>query len=67
MAKKIPFAHFSFFSSLFFFFFFFLAASHSLWDLSSLTRDQTCALAEKELSPNHWAARKFLPFTHFSI
>ena len=47
--------------------FLFLAASHSLWDLSSLTRDRTCALAETALSPNHWAAREFLPFTHFPV
>ena len=27
----------------FFFLFFFLATPHGMWDLSSLTRDQTCA------------------------
>ena len=29
-----------------------------LWDLSSLTRDWTQAVAVKALSPNHWSARE---------
>ena len=32
---------------------------NGLWDLSTLTRDWTWALAVKMLSPNHWTARKF--------
>ena len=35
--------------------FLFLATLHGLWDLSSLTRDQSQALA---VSPNHWTARE---------
>ena len=42
-----------------FFFFFWIA----LWDLSSLTSDQTWTMAVKALSCNHWTARKFLAFT----
>ena len=42
------------------FFFFFLTA---LWDLSSLTRDQTWTMAVKALSYNHWTARKIPAFT----
>jgi len=38
--------------------FFFLAASRGMWDLSSLTRDRTQALAVKGWSLNHWTARK---------
>ena len=40
-----------------------LAASRGLWDLSSLTRDWTWALAVKALSANHWTAKKFTCFT----
>ena len=47
---------FSFFLS---FFFFNLASPHSLWDLSSPTRDQTQAPAVKALSPNHRTTREF--------
>ena len=39
--------------------FFFLAALNGFWDLSSLTRGWTQALAVKVPSPNHWAAREF--------
>lgn len=39
--------------------FFFLAALHSSWDLSSLTRNRTQALAVKAPSPNHWPAKDF--------
>ena len=42
----------------------FLAALHSLWDLSSLTRDRTHTTAVKAWSPNHWTAREF-PSTVF--
>ena len=45
--------------SLFLSFFFNLATSHSLWDLSSLTRDQAQAPAKKASSPNHWTTREF--------
>ena len=34
---------------------------HSMWDLSSLTRDRTQATGVKVLIPNHWTIRKF-PF-----
>ena len=44
---------------LFFFpFLSFLAMLQGLWDLSSLTRDRTWALAVKAQSPNHWTARE---------
>ena len=39
--------------------FFFLVTPHSLWDLSSLNRDWTRALAVKAPNPNHWSAREF--------
>lgn len=39
--------------------FFFLAALYSSWDLSSLTRNRTQALAVKAPSPNHWTAKDF--------
>ena len=38
---------------------FFFVAPGSFWDLSSLTRDGTWALAVKARSPNHWTAREF--------
>ena len=38
---------------------FFLAPLHSLWDLSSLTREWTWAPAMRTSSPNHWIAREF--------
>ena len=47
------------FSSVALSFSFFL---HDLQELSSLTRDWTCTTAVKELSPNHWTARKFSQF-----
>ena len=37
----------------------FLAPLHSLWDLSSPTRDWTWAPAVRASSPNHWIAREF--------
>ena len=43
----------------FFFFLFFLASSRGLRDLSSLTRDQTRAMAVKVPNPNHWTTREF--------
>ena len=36
-----------------------LAVPRSLWDLSSLTGNQTQCLAVKALSPNHWIAGEF--------
>ena len=41
------------------FYFIILVASRGLWDLSSLTRDQTWGLAVRAPSPNHWIAREF--------
>ena len=41
------------------FFLFFLISPCSLWDVSSLTRDWTQALAVKVLRPNHWTARGY--------
>ena len=45
--------------------FFFQATSCSLWDVSSLTRDWTCALAVKVQSSNHWTTRELLALTVF--
>ena len=42
----------------FFFFFNTLALPHSMWDLSSLTRDGTHTLALEVRSLNHWTTRK---------
>ena len=41
-----------------------MAVPCSLWDLSSLTGDQTQDLHSKsmEWSSNHWTAREVLPF-----
>ena len=39
-----------------------LAMLHNLQDLSSLTRDQTHALAVEAPGPNHWVARDFPSF-----
>ena len=36
-----------------------MATLHSSWDLSSLTRNRTQALALKAPSPNHWTAKDF--------
>ena len=36
-----------------------LVAPRGLWDLSSLTRDQTWGLAVRAPSPNHWITREF--------
>ena len=36
-----------------------MAAPHTLWALSSLTRDWTQAPAVKAQSPNHWTTREF--------
>ena len=43
---------------LFLFLFFLLPELCSRWDLSSLTRDGTCALCSGSKSPNHWTARE---------
>ena len=40
-------------------FFLYLAILCSLWDLSSLIKDQIWAPAVKALCPSHWAAREF--------
>ena len=39
-------------------FFYFLAMLRGMWDLSSPTRDRTCALALEAWSLNHWTARE---------
>ena len=39
--------------------YFVLAEPCSLWNLNSLTRDQTQALAMRAPSLNHWTAREF--------
>jgi len=39
---------------------FFLATLHSIWDLSSLTRDGTLGPALEAWSLNHWIAREVL-------
>ena len=36
------------------FFLIFLAVQHGMWDLSSLTRDQTCTPCTGSQSLNHW-------------
>ena len=46
---------------------FFLATLHGLQDLSSLTKDQTCAPAVEVHSPNHWTAREFLSQSLFKL
>ena len=48
-------------------FFFFLATHclYSMWDLSSLTRDQTHTPCIRRLSLNHWTTRKVL--NHFLL
>ena len=43
----------------FFLSFFFFAVLQGLRDLSSLTRDQTCAPAVEAQSPHHWTAREY--------
>ena len=35
---------------------------HEMWGLSSLTRDQTCALCIKRQSLNHWATNEVLNY-----
>ena len=40
-------------------FFFFFFSGCSLWNLRSLTKDQTWVLAVKAPSPNHWNAMEF--------
>ena len=47
------------------FFFFFLATQFGMGDLSSPTRDQTCAPAVEVQSLNHWIPREVPPHTHF--
>ena len=44
---------------------FYLPSSCSLWDLSSLIRDQLGPLAEKVPSPNHWATQESPGFLCF--
>ena len=48
-------------------FFFFLAVPHGMKNLSSLTRDRTCAPAMEVQSPNHWTARESGRFPVFSF
>ena len=50
--------------SPFIFFFFFWSMPCGMWDLISLTRDQTCSSALEAESHNHWTARKS-PSLHF--
>ena len=50
-----------------FFFFFFLAALCSMRDLSSPTRDQTCAPCSGSTESNHWTARDVPYVNSFSI
>ena len=40
-------------------FFFFFVVPHSMWDLSSLTRDQTHGPALEAKSLNHWTTREY--------
>ena len=44
---------------------------HEMWGLSSLTRDQTCALCIKRQSLNHWATNEVLNYgigkEHFNM
>ena len=49
--------------SLVFLFFFFSVVPHGLWDLSSLTRDQTQAPAVEAQSPDQRTAREFPIFS----
>ena len=49
------------------FFFFFLAKLHSMFDLSSPTRDQTCAPCIGSWSLNHWTTKKAPWFLLLSI
>ena len=53
--------------SCFFFFFFFLVVPHNLWDLSSLTRDQTWTMAVKALNSNHCIEREFLLLSLYTV
>ena len=39
--------------------YYFLTMPHSLWDLSSPSRDRTWALSSERWSPNHWTTRDF--------
>ena len=43
---------------IFFLTFYFLAIVSSMWDLCSLTRDQTCVPALEVWSLNHWITRE---------
>ena len=47
------------------YFFFFLAAPSCLWDLSSLSRNQTQAPAVEAQSLNHWTTREVPPMPLF--
>ena len=51
---------------LFLFFSFFFASLHSMWVLSSPTRDPTWTPAVKALHPTHWTTREF-PWSIFQI
>ena len=50
------------------FFVCFVAMPHGLWDLSSLSRNWTWAMAVKTQNPNHWSTRQLpnVRFYHFS-
>ena len=39
-----------------------VASPHGMWDLSSLTRDGTCAPCGGKCSLNYWTAREVQPF-----
>ena len=49
------------------FFFFFWSMPCGMWDLSSLTRDQTCSSALEAESHNHWTARKSSSLHFFCV
>ena len=40
---------------------------HALWDLSSLTREETCAPCNRSMELNHWISREVSTFFFFSI
>ena len=44
-----------------------LAAPHGMWDLSSPTRDRTCALCVGSAGLNHWTAREVPMFCVFAV
>ena len=69
LTKHNPFTLLNYNNILFIFSFSFpfLATPLGLQYLSSLTRDWIRAMAVKELSPNHWTARKFVFFFFFFL